>query len=148
MKGDAIEILLIEDNHGDIKLTREALLEYKFHNNLHVATDGSMALDFLYRKGKYNNVPKPDVIILDLGLPKVSGHEILIKIKNEDELKDIPVVILTSSENKEDIEKAYDNYANCYLTKPLDFNDFIEIVRNLNDFWISIVALPGKKSLK
>lgn len=147
MKGTVIEILLVEDNPGDVQLTREALQEYKLYNHLHVAVDGEQALNFLFRKGVYKEAPVPDLILLDLNIPKVSGHDVLIRIKQEEQLRNIPVVILTTSEDKEDIQKAYENYASCYIAKPMDFSSFVEIVKELNDFWISIVALPRMKSI-
>ncbi len=137
-----IEILVVEDNPGDVRLTQEALKECKIANNLHIARDGAEALAFLKKEGKYKDVPRPDVIILDLNLPKVDGREVLSEIKHDDKLKRIPVVILTSSEAEEDILKTYDLHANCYIKKPMDMDQFIEIVQSIGNFWFSIVKLP------
>lgn len=139
-----IEILLVEDNPGDVKLTREALKENKMANNLHVVGDGEQAMDFLHQSGVYVNKPRPDVILLDLNLPKKDGREVLAEIKEDDDLKQIPVVILTMSQSEEDILTSYDLHANCYITKPLDMNQFIHVVKTINNFWFSIVKLPSK----
>jgi CheY-like chemotaxis protein len=137
-----IEILLVEDNPADVRLTREALKEHKLSNNLHVAIDGVEALNFLYKKGKYVKSPRPDIIILDLNLPKKDGREVLAEIKQEKDLKRIPVVVLTSSKAEEDIVKSYNLHANCYISKPVDFDQFLKVVKSIEDFWISIVKLP------
>jgi chemotaxis family two-component system response regulator Rcp1 len=137
-----VEILLVEDNPADVRLTREALKENKLSNNLHVAVDGVEALAFLYKKGKYSKAPRPDIILLDLNLPKKDGREVLAEIKEEKDLKRIPVVVLTSSKAEEDIVKTYNLHANCYINKPVDFDQFLKVVKSIEDFWISIVKLP------
>ena len=137
-----VEILLVEDNPGDVRLTREALKDWKMRNTLHVVEDGEEALSFLYKKGKYTNAPQPDLILLDLNLPKKDGEEVLFEIKENPGLKRIPVVILTTSKAEEDILKTYDLHANCYITKPVDFDQFISVVQKIEDFWFAIVRLP------
>jgi two-component system, chemotaxis family, response regulator Rcp1 len=139
-----IEILLVEDNPGDVRLTREALKDAKMSNLLHVVEDGAMALDFLHRRGHYQDAPRPDLILLDLNLPRKNGREVLQEIKADPRLKIIPVVILTSSQAEEDILGAYSLHANCYITKPVDFAQLTKIVRTIEDFWLSIVTLPPK----
>ncbi|MCF6157117.1 MAG: response regulator [wastewater metagenome] len=138
-----IEILLVEDSPGDVRLTQEALKESKVRNNLHVATDGVEAMDFLYRKGTHTNAPRPDLILLDLNLPKKDGREVLAEIKLDETLKNIPVVILTISKAEEDILRSYGLHANCYITKPIDFHQFIMVVKAIENFWFTIVTLPG-----
>ena len=140
--GKPIEILLVEDNPGDVRLTVEALKENKVLNNLHVVEDGVEAMAFLRREGKYADAPRPDIILLDLNLPKKDGREVLAEIKTDENLKRIPVVILTMSKAEEDILKAYDLYANCYITKPVDLEQFITVVKSIEDFWLTIVKLP------
>ena len=137
-----IEILLVEDNPGDVRLTREALKEGKIRNNLHVARDGVEALAVLRREGEHADAPRPDVILLDLNLPRKSGREVLSEVKQDPALRQIPVVILTSSEAEEDILRAYDLHANCYISKPVDLDQFITVVRSIEDFWFSVVKLP------
>ncbi len=137
-----IDILLVEDNPADIDLTKEAFEECKFANNLHIVSDGENALAFLRKESNFRDKPRPDLILLDLNLPKIDGREILVEIKNDDKLKQIPVVILTTSESKEDITEMYKLHANCYITKPVDINQFIKIVQSIGDFWFSIVKLP------
>lgn len=137
-----IEILLVEDNPGDVRLTKEALKEGKIKNNLHVVGDGKEALAYLHKKEKYKNSIRPDLILLDLNLPKVDGREVLSKIKNDPSLKRIPVVVLTTSDADQDIMESYDRNANCYITKPVDLDNFITIVKSIEDFWFSIVRLP------
>jgi len=141
-RGKPIEIFLVEDNPGDVRLTQEALKESKVLNNLSVATDGVEAMDFLHRKGKWNQAPYPDLILLDLNLPKKDGREVLEEIKADNDLKRIPVVVLTTSKAEEDILRMYDQHANCYITKPIDFDQFIEVVRSIENFWLTIVKLP------
>ena len=141
---DLVEILLVEDNPGDARLCQEALKESKFINNLHIVKDGQEALDFIFQQGDYKSAPTPDLVILDLNLPKVNGKDVLKKIKEDDDKKKIPVVILTSSKAEEDIIKTYELHANSYITKPLDFTQFVEIVKELNQFWLGIVKLPTK----
>lgn len=139
-----VEILLVEDNPGDVRLTELALKENRIVNNLHVAMDGVEALQFLYREGQYADAPEPDVILLDLNLPKKDGREVLAEIKADDTLKHIPVVVLTTSDADDDILHMYNMHANCYITKPVDLDRFIEVVHNIEGFWFSIVKLPPK----
>jgi len=141
-RGSPVEILLVEDNPGDVRLTQEALKESKVLNNLYVAYDGVEAMEFLHREGKYTDAPHPDLILLDLNLPKKDGREILEEIKADDRLKRIPVVVLTTSKAEEDILRMYDQHANCYITKPIDFEQFIEVVQSIDNFWLTIVRLP------
>lgn len=139
-----IEILLVEDNPGDVRLTREALKDAKVLNTLHVVEDGVSALDFLYRRPPYADAPKPDLILLDLNLPRKNGREVLAEIKADDRTRMIPVVVLTTSNAEEDVLRAYNLHANCYITKPVDFAQFTNIVRTIEDFWLTIVTLPPK----
>lgn len=141
-----IEILLVEDNPGDIRLTREAFNEYKIANNLSIVTDGEEAMNFLYKKDKYKNAPTPDMILLDLNLPRKDGREVLEEIKESNILKSIPVIVLSTSENDTDIRHSYEHYANCYITKPIDFNNFMKVIKQLQEFWVTIVKLPSKTS--
>ena len=143
--GAPVEILLVEDNPADVRLTQEALKEGKVYNNLHWAKDGVEALDFLHRKGKFAGVPRPDIILLDLNLPKKDGREVLQDIKNDDKLKRIPVVILTTSKAEEDVLKSYNLHANCYVTKPVDLEQFIVVVKSIDMFWLTVVTLPNGK---
>lgn len=143
-RGSPVEILLVEDNPGDVRLTEEALKESKVLNNLHVAEDGVEALEFLRREGRHADAPHPDLILLDLNLPKKDGRELLEEIKSHDDLKRIPVVVLTTSRAEEDILRMYDQHANCYITKPIDFEQFIEVVRSIENFWLTIVKLPSE----
>lgn len=143
--GKPIEILLVEDNPGDARLTLEALDDGKMCNNLHVVRDGIEALSFLRREGRYADVPRPDLILLDLNLPRKDGREVLADIKGDETLKCIPVVILTTSRAEQDIFEAYDLYANCYVTKPIDLDQFIMVVKSIEDFWFTIVKLPRKE---
>jgi len=138
-----IDILLVEDNPGDVDLAREALGMGKLHNTLHVVQDGVAAMEFLRKTGKYSNSPRPDLIILDLNLPKKDGRQVLAEIKDDDELKRIPVVILTTSRAEEDILKTYNLHANCYITKPIDMKQFLHVVQSIEEFWLSIVVLPN-----
>lgn len=140
-----VEILLVEDNPGDVRLTREALAENKVLNNLHVASDGVEALRFLHREKPYSSAPVPDLILLDINLPKKDGREILSEIKADRELRKIPVVVLTSSEAESDIVRSYNLHANCYITKPMDMTGFLNVVKNIRDFWFSIVELPSNR---
>jgi len=137
-----IEILLVEDNPGDVRLTREAMKEYKIINHLSVVSDGEAALDFLMKTGDYRDAPTPDLILLDLNLPKKDGREVLIEIKQNPKTRKIPVVVLSTSESDADILASYENHANCYISKPIDFDQFIRVVRELQNFWVSIVKLP------
>lgn len=137
-----IEVLLVEDNPGDVRLTREALKEGKVCNNLSIVPDGVEAMAFLRREGPYADAPRPDVILLDLNLPKKDGREVLEEVKSDPALRSIPVVVLTSSEAERDIARAYALHANCYITKPVDLDQFITVVKSIEDFWFSIVKLP------
>jgi CheY-like chemotaxis protein len=137
-----IEILLVEDSPGDVRLTQEALRDAKVQNNLHIASDGMEAKNFLWRQGKHANAPRPDLILLDLNLPKKSGQEILEDVKLDPSLKSIPVVILTTSEAGEDILRSYQLHANCYITKPVDLDQFLKVVKAIDNFWLTIVKLP------
>ncbi len=139
-----IEILLVEDNPGDVRLTQEALKEGKVRNNMYVASDGEEALTFLRRQGKYAEACRPDLILLDLNLPKKSGREVLEEIKADPDLKRIPVVVLTISKAEQDVLKSYDLHANCYITKPVDLEQFIEVVKSIEDFWLTVVMLPPR----
>lgn len=141
--GRPANFLLVEDNPGDVRLTQEALKSHKVQNNLHVVTDGEEAMAFLRKQGKYKDAPRPDIILLDLNLPKKDGREVLAEIKSDQNLKAIPVVIISSSEAEQDIIKSYDLNANCYVTKPVNFDQFIKVVQSINDFWLTIVKLPG-----
>jgi CheY-like chemotaxis protein len=140
--GNLVEILLVEDNPGDVRLTREAMKEGKMRNNLSVAEDGVEAMAFLRREGKYADAPRPDVVLLDLNLPRKNGRTVLEEIKADPDLRRIPVVILTSSKAEEDILDSYDSHANCYVTKPGDLEQFIEVVKSIEGFWVQIVKLP------
>jgi CheY-like chemotaxis protein len=140
--GRPVEILLVEDNPGDVRLTREALKDARVINNLQVAADGVEAMAFLKRQGGYENAIRPDLILLDLNLPKKDGREVLSEIKADTSLRRIPVVILTTSKAEEDVLKTYDLHANCYITKPVDLEKFIEVISAIEDFWLSIVILP------
>lgn len=136
------KILLVEDNPGDAELAREALENSKFINELYVVDDGVKALDFLYHRPPYEKAPRPDIILLDLNLPKKDGRKVLAEIKSDDLLKTIPVVILTTSKADEDILRSYKLHANCYINKPLDLKQFFQVVQNIKTFWMSIVVLP------
>ena len=137
-----IEILLIEDNPGDVDLTREALESNKLRNNLHVVRDGEEAMAFLRHEGKYAGVPRPGLVLLDLNLPRKNGREVLAEMKSDENLKRIPVVVLTTSQAEEDIHKTYNLHANCYVNKPIELNHFIKVVQAIEDFWLTIVELP------
>jgi two-component system, chemotaxis family, response regulator Rcp1 len=138
------EILLVEDNPGDVRLTQEALKECKIINRLHVVEDGVEAIEFLRRQGRYPEAPRPDLIFLDLNLPRKDGREVLAEIKGDEELRTIPTVVLTTSAAEEDLLKAYGLHANCYVTKPVDFEQFVQVIQRLEEFWFSIVKLPPK----
>lgn len=137
-----IHILLIEDNEGDIVLTIEALKEARLNNTIDVMRDGEKALQFLRKEGEYSNAATPDLILLDINLPKIDGKEVLANIKNDEQLKIIPVVMLTTSDSEKDIFESYHSHANCYITKPLGFQRFIEVIHTIKEFWITIVQLP------
>jgi len=142
--GKAVEILLVEDNAGDVRLTQEALKEGKMSNHLCVAADGLEALAILRRQNEYADATRPDLILLDLNLPRMDGRELLAEIKTDENLRRIPVVILTTSEAEEDIIRTYDLHANCYITKPVDYDQFIRVVKSIEDFWLTIVKLPSR----
>lgn len=141
-KDDIVQILLVEDNPGDIRLTQEALKEGHIKNSLHVVKDGVEAIDFLKKTGKYGDAPTPDIILLDLNLPRKDGREVLAEIKADDQLKTIPVIILTTSDADQDIMKSYKLHANCFITKPVDLDEFIYIIRQIETFWFKVVKLP------
>ena len=137
-----IEVLLVEDNPADVRLTREGLKEAKVANNLTAVTDGSQALDLLFQRGAYASAVRPDVVILDLNLPGLDGREVLRQMKTDPQLRIIPVVVMTSSEAETDIVKAYELYANSFITKPLDFANFLRVMHAIDDFWFTVVKLP------
>ncbi|MFF0286930.1 response regulator [Streptomyces sp. NPDC005262] len=139
-----IEVLLVEDDPGDELMTREAFEDNKIRNTLHVARDGQEALDFLYRRGEYGDAPRPDLILLDLNLPRYDGRQVLEKIKSDPDLALIPVVVLTTSSAEEDILRSYKLHANAYVTKPVDLDQFISAVRQIDEFFVTVVRLPGR----
>ncbi len=141
-QGNPVEILLVEDNPADVRLTIEGLKEGKVKNNLSVVENGVEALAFLRKQGKYADAVRPDLVLLDLNMPKKDGREVLAEIKADEELRHIPVVVLTTSKAEQDILKAYSLHANCYITKPVDLDQFISIVESIEDFWFTIVKLP------
>ena len=140
----SIEILLVEDNPGDARLTIEAMREAKVRNRMHVVEDGVEAMEFLRRQGRFGDAPRPDLILLDLNLPRKDGREVLAEVKTDPDLKRIPVVVLTTSRAEEDVLRAYDLHANCYVTKPVDFEQFMRVVREIDEFWVKVVTLPRK----
>jgi CheY-like chemotaxis protein len=139
---EPIEILLVEDNPGDVRLTQEVLKDGKVRNNMHVVKDGVDAISFLQQTGEYAGAPRPELILLDLNLPKKDGREVLAEIKADPDLKNIPIVVLTTSSAEQDIFRSYDLHANCYITKPVDLDQFIRVIRSIEDFWLTIVKLP------
>ncbi|MGZ4904804.1 MAG: response regulator [Halobacteriota archaeon] len=139
-----IEILLIEDNPVDIRMTREAFTRYRVANNLHVVTDGAAAMDFIYQRGEYRDALRPDLILLDLNIPKKRGAEILKEVKADPELRLIPIVILATSDYYEDVVQSYRDYANAFINKPIDFDDFIAVITGIGDFWLTFVKLPSE----
>jgi len=139
-----IEVLLVEDDPGDVLMTREAFEDYKVTNKLHVVQDGADAMAFLRREGEYADVPRPDLVLLDLNLPRMDGREVLQAIKSDPTLASIPVVVLTTSEADEDVLRSYSLHANAYVTKPVDFERFIEVVRQIDDFFVTVVRLPSR----
>lgn len=143
-KAKIIDILLVEDTLSDVRLVQEAMKEAKVRNKLYVVSDGVEAMEFLRNEGKYSNVPRPDVILLDLNMPRKSGREVLKEIKEDNDLKRIPVVILTVSKAEEDILKSYNLHANCFITKPVDLDEFLKVVKTIEDFWLTVVKLPPK----
>jgi CheY-like chemotaxis protein len=138
----AIDILMVEDNPGDARLTEEALKESKVYNNLYHVRDGVEAMEFLRKEGRFGDAPTPDIILLDLNLPRKDGRQVLAELKAIPRLKNIPVVVLTTSEAEQDIVKSYELHANCYITKPVDLDKFVEIIHGIENFWLSIVKLP------
>jgi chemotaxis family two-component system response regulator Rcp1 len=141
--GRPIDILLVEDNPGDVRLTREALLDGKVWNNFHHTPDGAEALAFLRKQGVYATVPRPDLILLDLNLPRKDGREVLAEIKEDPDLRTIPVVVLTTSKAEEDVLRSYGLHANCYIVKPIDLEQFLTVVQAIESFWVCIVKLPS-----
>ncbi len=141
-----IEILLVEDNPADVRLTQEAFRDAKVHNTLSVARDGVEALAYLRREGPFADAKRPDVIFLDLNLPKIDGRQVLAAVKSDPALKSIPVVILTTSQAEQDILKSYELHANCYVTKPVDLEQFLSVVKSIESFWISVVKLPPRRA--
>ena len=139
---EEVDILLVEDNPGDVRLTKEAFKDGQIYNSLHVVTDGVGALDFLYQRGEYEDAPCPDLILLDLNLPRKNGDEVLEEINDDPDLSRIPVIVLTSSGAQEDVVQSYDLHANAYLTKPVDPSAFVEVVQSFKSFWLSVVRLP------
>jgi CheY-like chemotaxis protein len=144
MQGAAIQVLLVEDNPGDVRLTEEAFRDAKVRLEMFVARNGVVAMDFLHRRGEFAAVPRPDLILLDLNLPRKSGREVLREIKGDASLKTIPVVILTTSASDVDVESSYLLHANCYITKPVDMEGFLTVVKTIDEFWLSVVKLPPK----
>ena len=140
-----IEILLVEDNPGDVRLTQEALREGKVKNNLHIARDGVEALAFLRREGVHKDAARPDLVLLDLNLPRKDGREVLAEIKADPKLKMLPVVVLTTSSAENDIVNTYSLHANCYITKPVDLEQFVKVVKSIDDFWLTVVRLPSER---
>ncbi len=140
----AIEVLLVEDDPGDVMMTREAFQDHKLHNQLHVVSDGAEAMAFLRQEGEYAGRPRPDLVLLDLNLPRMDGRQVLEAIKSDPELASIPVVVLTTSENEDDVLRSYSLHANAYVTKPVDFQRFIEVIRQIDDFFVSVVRLPRR----
>lgn len=143
--GSTVEILLVDDSTGDVRLAQEALKDAKVVNKIHVASDGVEALAFLRREGQYTDAPRPDLILLDLNMPRMDGREVLVEIKKDPSLRRIPVVVLTTSDAEQDVLKTYDLHANCYVTKPIDFEQFIAVLRSIEDFWLTIVKLPQRR---
>ena len=139
-----IEVLLVEDDPGDVMMTREAFQDYKLHNQLHVVSDGAEAMAFLRQEGEYAGRPRPDLVLLDLNLPRMDGRQVLEAIKSDPELASIPVVVLTTSENEDDVLRSYSLHANAYVTKPVDFARFIEVIRQIDDFFVTVVRLPRR----
>lgn len=142
--GIMIQILLVDDDPGDVLITREAFADYKVRNQLSVVSDGEAALAFLRREEGFADAPRPDLILLDLNLPRTAGHEVLAEIKSDSELQRIPVVVLTTSDAEEDILRSYDLHANAYVTKPVDFDRFLTVVRQIDDFFVTVVKLPSR----
>jgi CheY-like chemotaxis protein len=142
MELEIVDVLLVEDDPGDILMTREAFQHHKIQNKLHVVTDGEQALQFLHRTGEYTSAPRPDLILLDLNLPRRSGHEVLAELKEDPQLRIIPVVILTTSQAEEDVLRSYSLHANAYVSKPVDFERFMDVIRQIDSFFVTVVKLP------
>ena len=143
-QSEAIEVLLVEDDPGDVLMTREAFEQHKLRNTLHVVSDGVEALSFLRQEGEYADVPRPDLVLLDLNLPRKDGREVLAEIKADPQLRRTPVVVLTTSEAEEDVLRSYDLHANAYVAKPVDFDRFIDVVRRIDSFFVTVVKLPNR----
>jgi len=139
-----IEVLLVEDDPGDVMMTREAFQDYKLRNELHVVSDGAEAMEFLRQEGEYAGRPRPDLVLLDLNLPRMDGRQVLEAIKSDPDLASIPVVVLTTSENEDDVLRSYSLHANAYVTKPVDFERFIDVIRRIDEFFVSVVRLPRR----
>ena len=144
LKGRPIEILLVEDSPSDVRLTQEALHRAKVNNTLNIARDGAEAMEYLRQEGRFAGVTRPDLVLLDLNLPRKSGQDVLAEIKSDERLKRIPVVVLTTSRAEQDIVKSYNAHANCYITKPVDLDKFIAVVKSIDEFWLTIVKLPSR----
>jgi len=144
LSGRQIEVLLVEDDPGDVLMTKEAFEDYKLSNQLHVVNDGAEAMGFLRQQGQYADAPRPDLVLLDLNLPRMDGREVLQAIKSDPELASIPVVVLTTSEAEEDVLRSYSLHANAYVTKPVDFERFIQVVRQIDEFFVTVVRLPTR----
>ena len=144
-KLEVIDVLLVEDDPGDVLLIREAFEDNKVHNRLHVVPDGVEALTFLRQEGEHADAPRPDLVLLDLNLPRKDGREVLAEVKGDESLQHIPVVVLTTSKAEEDVLRSYKLHANAYVTKPVDFNRFIEVVRQIDEFFVTVVKLPGHR---
>jgi two-component system response regulator len=141
-EGIPIEILLVEDDPDDVLLTRKALEEGRMLNNLHVVRDGVEAMDFLYQRGQYSGAPRPGIVLLDLNMPRKDGREVLAEVKSDEDLKSIPIIVLTTSEAEQDILKSYNLHANAYVPKPVDPDEFVKVIRSFDSFWLSVVKLP------
>lgn len=141
------QVLLVEDNEDDVELTLEALKDSRIKMDIHIVSDGMAAIKFLRNQGDYHDEPRPDLILLDLNLPIMDGYEVLQEIRNDPDLTEIPVVVLTTSQNDEDVLKMYKLHANCYITKPIDFQEFTQVIRQIEDFWLQVVKLPPKRGL-
>ena len=142
-----IEVLLVEDDPGDVLMTREAFADHKVRNNLHVVGDGVQALSFLRREGAYVDSPRPDLILLDLNLPLKDGHQVLAEVKSDSTLRRIPVIVLTTSEAEQDVLRSYDLHANAYITKPVDFERFVDVVRHIDEFFVSVVRIARPRTV-
>jgi CheY-like chemotaxis protein len=146
MNIETANMLLVEDNPGDVRLIVETLAENRVYNTLNVVTDGAEALAYLRQEGQYADAKRPDLILLDLNLPRLSGHEVLAEIKKDEGLRRIPVIVLTTSEQGHDIVRSYDQHANCFITKPVDFDQYVKVIHSIENFWFSIVKLPGEQT--